>query len=481
MSETRAHYEKILFVRLPPFIGDTRHHPRESTFPFRIAYAATITEQKGWRVAVLDAWAEGLSLLQSLRRIRSESPDILVLEADAPTTLVVLQCAQEIKESGHPKVVICGPAPTFSPHTLLGRDSPIDAGMVGEYEETAVELFEAFRQCRSLSEIAGIVYWDEGTAGLVSTPARPLIEDLDALPTIDYGLFDLKRYYVYSMPAPLFRPVRWGPAFASRGCPYPCTHCSFEHRQSFGKRVRVVSPKKVVDEIELLVRKYGVNAVSFEDDCFSLKRDHVFALCDELEERRLRVKWFVETRVDLVDRELVRRMKRAGCFGFNLGIESGSDRVLKALRKGYTRQQILDNVKMLSEEGMRMRLMFMFGNPGEMVEDIEQSISLAMQAKAITVQAHLCTPYPGTTLAEEISDVRQRLADFSSFDTIAYNLSKVSDEEIFALQKSFYYRYYFSWHYLKVFARHRLPYMLGSGYRDISLIFKVLYYLVSSY
>jgi radical SAM superfamily enzyme YgiQ (UPF0313 family) len=348
----------------------------------------------------------------------------------------------------------------------------------GESEFTAADLLAARKEGRSLTEVPGLVLWDGDRSALYRTPERPQVDDLDELPFIDYGLFDLKLYRKFSFPVPIHKRVQWGHVLATRGCPYPCTHCSFDHRQTFGRKFRKHSPKYFVDNLELLVKQHGVNAVSVEDDIFTLQRDYVLEICDEIERRGLKLKWVVQTRVDCIDPELLARMKRAGCCGLSLGIESGNDRVLKMLKKGFTRQQAADGIRMAEEAGMMLRLLYMIGNPTETAEEIEDTIDLTCRAKAITIQVHISTPYPGTGLLGEAEGDGQHIEDFSSYNQVVCNMSAVPDEQLWQLQKKFYRKYFFSWRYFMVFMRQRAWYMLGSWRHDIPLVLRVLWYLV---
>jgi radical SAM superfamily enzyme YgiQ (UPF0313 family) len=470
--------ERVLFLRLPPFLGYKSHHPRDITIPFTVIYSATLVKETGRHVTAMDLWGkDDTTLEECIESIKAENPDVVLFECSAGATPLILRCAEALREALDPVIIGFGSVPTYTPDRIFGADKPFDYGLCAECEETALELLDALEQGTPVADVKGLVYWDAGSGEMVQTDARPLIKDLDSLPIPDYNLVDLDQYHMYSFPVPLFRAVKWGQMLSSRGCPYPCTHCSFDHRQTFGRPFRTLSPERVVDNMEAMV-SHGANAISIEDDCFSLKRAHAVAVCDEIERRGLKVKWVAQTRVDLIDRDLIARMKRVGCVGLSLGIESGNDRVLKHLKKGFTREQALEGIREAQNQGIMLRLLFMVGMPTETADEIRDTITLALEAKAITVQAHICTPYPGTTLLGEAEQDGRYVTDFSSYDKIVYNMSQCSDEELWALQKEFYSRYYFSWHYFKTFARQRLLYLPGSWRRDVPLLFRALWYLL---
>jgi radical SAM superfamily enzyme YgiQ (UPF0313 family) len=467
-----------MLVRLPPFLGFKHYHPRDVTLPLTIAYIGTMARQRGWQVDILDVWGCNQTMRDVLRRIRLARPDVILFEMHAPPFPVIMKCAEALREFSDAWLLAFGSVPTFMPERVVGPDLPIDVAIAGESEMTAMALLDAHAEGRPIADIAGIAHWDNEHQRMRQTPAAEPLKELDSLPMIDYELLDIDRYHKYSFPMPIHRRVRWGYVLATRGCPYPCTHCSFDHRQSFGRRFRKHSPERVVDELALLSERYGINAVSFEDDVFTLDRDWVLAICDQIESRGVNVKWIVQTRVDLVDRDLIRRIKRAGCVGVSFGIESGSDRVLKVLKKGFTRDQALQGIRLCQDEGLMLRLLFMIGNPTETVSEIEDTIDLVEQAKAITIQVHISTPYPGTGLLGEADGDGRYITDFSSYNRIVYNVSEVADDELWQLQKMFYRRYYFSLRYLRLFLQQRLFYLAGSWRQDVPLIAKASWYLV---
>ena len=475
---TAGAVERVLFVRLPPFLGYGNHHPRDITLPLTIAHTATMAKRAGWTIGIFDLWAHQRTMQELLADIRAFSPDAIIFEADAPAYPTVLRCAEFVRGFSDARLMAYGSVPTFMPERVVGPALPFDAALAGESEITAIEALAAYDVGRSVAEVEGLSYWDDRQIRPVRTRPRPEIEDLDTLPPVDYSLFDLTAYRKLSFPMPLYSRVQWGHILATRGCPYPCTHCSFDHRQSFGRPFRKHSPQRVVDEMEALTRIYGVNAISFEDDIFTMERPYVLAVCDEIERRGVKAKWIVQTRVDQVDRPLLKRMKATGCVGLSFGVESGNDRVLKSLKKGFTRARALEAIRDCEAEGLMMRLLFMVGNPGETASEIEDTIDLACRAKAITIQAHISTPYPGTGLLGEDEGDSKHITDFSSYNKIVWNLSKVSDEDLWKLQGKFYSRYFFSLRYLKVFLNQRVRYLTGSWRHDLPLMFNAMKYLV---
>jgi len=482
--------KRILFLRIPPFFGYVLHHPHDVTLPFTIGYAATALEQQGYEVAVIDVWANGWSMEQSMNYILDYSPDMMFYDASTGVVPTMQHLQEKLRQNLTCLSVVFGTVSTYFPEILFKpstnsnsqksnqAQNHFDMGLVGECEQTILDLVGAINQNRRLIDIPGLFYCDNKTHQLVKTTTRSYIKDLDKLPIINYGLFDLKQYRKYSFPVPVLHTVRWGHILSTRGCPYSCSFCSHDHRQSYGRLIRRHSATRIADEFEVLVKQYGVNAISIEDDIFTINRNYVFEVCDAIEKRNLNVSWVIQTRADVLDRTLIKRMKSAGCVGASLGIESGNDRVLNALNKEVTSKQIEYAIDIAAQEGLMLRLMFMMGNPDETEAEIQDTFKLAMKAKAITVQMHYCTPYPGTEFFDPKIDNIDQLADFSSYNAIYRNLSKVPDWRLQELRNEFYHRYYFSWKYLILFCRQRLPWFIAQAKDEIPFLLRSLWFLL---
>lgn len=487
--------KRILFLRIPPFFGYILYHPHDITLPFTLGYIATALQQQGYQVEVVDVWANGWSLNKTIKFILNYDPQIIFYDANTGVipTLQQLQAkiSQQLQTTITPEKlpltsIVFGSVATYFPDVLFNHKlnknkafaGRFDIGLTGECEQTALDVIDALEQTSPLNNISGLVYWDIQSKKMVKTSERAYLKNLDKLPVINYSLFNLKYYRKYSFPVPVFTSVRWGHVLSTRGCPYKCAFCSHDHRQSFGQLVRRYSPARLADEFEVLVKQYQINAISIEDDIFTVNHDYVFSFCSELDKRRLKVKWVVQTRADSLDKPLMKRMKRSGCIGLSLGIESGNNRILTLLKKEITTTEIKHTLDSAAEVGLMLRLLFMMGNPTETEAEIEDTRQLALSSKAITVQMHYCTPYPGTDFFDPSKDSLQSLADYSSYNSIYRNMSRVSDKRLSELRNHFYHSYYFSWKYLKLFMRQRLIYMIAQIKDELPFVLKSLWFLI---
>jgi radical SAM superfamily enzyme YgiQ (UPF0313 family) len=243
----------------------------------------------------------------------------------------------------------------------------------------------------NLKRIKGLV-WRDGNEVVVN-PDRPFIRHLDDLPLPRHDLLPLEKYR-----APLVR----GPyAFVvtSRGCPGGCRFC-IKH-VSYGSSIRFRSPENILAELELLA-SLGVHSIHMYADLFTVSREQVVGLCEQILERGLRLRWTCNSRVDFVDPEMLRLMGRAGCWMISWGIESGSEEVLRRARKGIVLDQVEQALRWAHEAGIRNWGYFIIGLPGETEETIRETIRFAKRLPLDLALFHIAAPYPGSPLFFEV-------------------------------------------------------------------------------
>lgn len=178
------------------------------------------------------------------------------------------------------------------------------------------------------------------------------------------------------------------------------TYCA--SKVMFGRQVVYRSAKNVVDEIEHLLNDYGMEALVFSDDTFTIKKGYVKDICEEIKARELKFQWRVQVRADCIDEEMIKLLKGAGCVQFSVGVESGSEKVLKILKKGETPQQYKKAFQLIRENQISVNATFIIGNPEETIEDINETARLAREIKSDFTQFFITTPYPGTEMYNEL-------------------------------------------------------------------------------
>ncbi|MDD4877044.1 MAG: radical SAM protein [Dehalococcoidales bacterium] len=366
--------------------------------PLGLALLAAVLERAGYQVTVLDANALKLQP-EDVVPLVSEA-DVVGLTAMTPTISTAIATARCLKKA-YPDlpIILGGVHATLLPKETLVTAPEIDIIVRGEGEETIIELLQALEHRQPLSGIAGISYRKDDE--VVSNPARSKNIDLDSLPFLAYHLLPWRSYRPHP---PHGRRLPFAAIITSRGCPYRCSYCS---KPIFGNKFRGQSPARVADDVSYYKSKFGIKEFAFYDDVFTLDKKRAYAIADEMIKRGLKVDWTCETRVNLVDKELLRHIKQAGCYSIAYGIESGSQEILNILDKDTTLEQAEEAVRLSQEVGLQTIGYFMIGSPGESPETIEQTIQFAKKTKLDFAQFSVTTPFPGTKLYNLYLDGRK--------------------------------------------------------------------------
>jgi anaerobic magnesium-protoporphyrin IX monomethyl ester cyclase len=395
---------KITLVN-PPYPPSVHSHP--PFIPLGIAYLGAIAEKTGHKVTVIDCQAEHLTYETFRVRIAQNTPDIIGVTA---TTLLYKSAMRliTIAKQTHPQAVtiLGGSHGTFWDENALNENPSLDIVVRKEGEETFRELLDRLQTQSSLSKVLGITYRNDGK--IICNADRPFIEDLDALPFPAHHLLPLEKFKHNGKI--LF------PLVTSRGCVYWCDFCSTV--RMFGRGYRMRSAKNVVDEMQFIHDKYGVKQVTFYDDAFTIDHDRVLKICNELHDRRLKITWDCGTRVDMVDRELLKAMRGAGCIAVWLGVESGSEIILGAMNKKIKLHQTRLAYKIAHDVGLMTIANVVLGFPGETEQTAKATIRFVKELNPDDVGFYIATPYPGTPLYEQVKkNGWLRVTDFNKYDT----------------------------------------------------------------
>jgi anaerobic magnesium-protoporphyrin IX monomethyl ester cyclase len=375
-------------------------------YPLWLAYATALLESAGHECRLVDAPASGWDRERVLADAAAFRPDLAVLDSNFSSLSNDVETAGLLKERTGATTVLAGPpAATLTGRILDGDGVDIVARL--EYDFTLAELARALADGKDPAGIAGISFTRDGK--LVSTPDRPYTTDadLDRIPFVSEVYrrhLDVKAYWLGHTLHPVVQ------IFTGRGCPNQCTFCSWTETLT-GRAYRVRSIKNVVDEFEYIVREMPeVREVFIEDDTFTIDKRRVKAFCDELTGRGLRIVWSCNARASL-DYETMKLMKRAGCRLLDVGYESGSELILKNIRKGITREQMRQFARDARRAGLMVLGDFVFGFPGETKETAEETIAFAKELKPNYVQFAVATPMPGTAFYDYVSEHGNLLTD----------------------------------------------------------------------
>lgn len=348
-------------------------HPKfpyrgKDLFPIGLGVLASIAKKKA-EVFVID------ENIQELNEgiIREISPELVGISATTPSFPRAVEIIKLVKKASDAKVFLGGVHVTFRPEEGLEY---ADLVIRGEGELTLLDILDE----KPLEEIKGISFKKDGK--IIHNEDRELIEDLDSLPFPAYELFPLEKYEIMSIAT-------------SRGCPYSCIYCSAS--EFWKHRVRFRSPENVFEELKL-VKKLGFTKIRFMDSIFTLKKERVLRICELI--RDMGFKWSCEIRADLIDDEILKAMKEAGCFLVCIGVDSGSQKVLDACNRRIKVEDMKKAFMLARKHGIKTRAYVTFGFPGETKETVIETIRFLEEIKPDRILLSLATAYPGTKLEE---------------------------------------------------------------------------------
>lgn len=334
-------------------------------------------------------------------------------------------------------VVVGGPHPSIIPKETLSEFTNLDIVVIGEGEKTLIELMEIFENNKEgkVDSVQGVAFRRNGEI-IVNQPPQA-IEEINSLPFPAWDSFEIEYYN------------KIFPVSTSRGCPYPCYFCTPKY---LGNRVRVKNYQKIVEEIEWIVDKLGAKRIQFADATLGLLKEGAMLMCEELIRTCLnkKIKWDCETRADSVNLELLKRMKEGGCEWVALGVETGSERILKeVIRKGETKEHIRNAVRLAKKAGIKVRCFFIIGHYTETVETIKETINFAVELNPDALSFGLMVPNPGSLirrLAEEgkngLRILHNRWEDYQQFNYDCFELENLPLRDLKKWQANAYFTFY---------------------------------------
>jgi len=399
------------------------------TQPLGLMYiASSLLREKKHEVTIIDMIADNLSVKETCKNIEKGSPPMVGLSVLSVEASIMHLMAKKIKKiSPEITVMVGGPHASSDPKSILS-DENIDFLVLGEGEETMKELLKALDHGNPLSEVRGIAYRKNGE--IVFTPPRPFIEDLDALPFPAWELIKVERYFDLPTFNIFYASKRYMSIFTSRGCPYHCTYC----HNIFGKRFRVRSPENVFQEIEYLYKRYQIREFQIVDDSFNVNKERAKKICDLIIRSGLKIFLTFPNglRGDIMDQELLLKLKQAGTYKITYAIETASPRLQKLLRKNINLPKLQDTITLTNKLDMLTHGFFMVGFPTETKDELQLTIDYAQKSKLNTLGLHVLTPFPGTEIYNQILKMGESNVTNDSLDytIIKSNFSDFTSEEL---------------------------------------------------
>lgn len=391
-----------------------------------MAAVAAIAELKGCTVKVTDGEALSSSLEDLRKEINAFTPDFVGMPTFATNIDMCHTIARMVKEINPRAKVMLGGAHTslFVQQALSPPE--VDFGIQSEAEIVFDEFLDALDVKNDFTQVRGLAYKDAHGKVHVN-PKQKLYPDLNMFPMPARHLFPMEKYHSSAN----LRGKRTLNMMTSRGCPYRCAYCSSP--QIFGQSFRYLSTENVMKELRQLIHDYGADSVQFYDETFTVNRQRVIELCDAMIEEKMTMGWSCFTRANLVDRELLQKMKDAGCYLIFFGLESGVQRLIDLIQKDITLEQSRNAIRLCKEVGIQSWCSFILGLPSETEVESRQTINFALELDPEYVQFPIFMPWPGTAIYDIAKKhgviINENLGDYTAWDKAVYKPTPDRDPE----------------------------------------------------
>ena len=437
---------KVLLVN-PPI----REWAKPNCFPEGLGILASCLKNAGHEVEALDINAHRYSKEEVFEIIKKSEFDLVGM-GGLITVYGYMIWFSEICKELHPDkpVILGGNAVTPIPHLIL-KHTKADIACRGEGEETIVDVANALKKKESLKGIPGIWY-KEKDGSVVENPYRTAIKDLDSIPWADHNIFPTEIYVNNAVGASNRRKWINGASDdtedieksfivrVSRGCPYKCTFC---YHDFIGEKFRMRSPEKIVEEIEFIMKKYGVTNFGLGDDLATANRSKFAEICRLSADKKLNYTFGTAVRANLVNENFLITLKESGCTAIFMGIESASPKILEIMNKQVTIEQQRNAVKLVKKHFGVINASFIIGYPGETYETVQETIDFCKEMDVRPEVIFYATPYPGTWLYEEalrrnlIKDEHEYLLNINEQgERPAVNFTDWSDKELISIKEN---------------------------------------------
>ena len=428
--------------------------------PLGILYLASELEKNGFSAQLFDVFTQD-DKQAVIESIKSFGPEYIGFSVTTPTYSKTKEFMVKLKDVLPNSIYFAGGAhPTVCARECIDNGD-FDFVVVGEGERSLLEALDNLGSNKSLLGVNGVAFKDQNGLAVVNQK-RDLIDDLNSISFPARHLLDVDKYFIPPGYIRSYFLNRVANVLTSRGCPMLCTFCCSHYM--FGRGVRQRSVENVMSEIDELIANSNIDGIYFSDETFTVNHKWVFNLCDEMEKRKL--SWGCATRIDLISDPLIKRMKETGCVQIDTGIESGSDAVLKRIKKNTTNEKIRKAFKIFKKYRMRTFATLMAGTPGETKDDLLQTKKLLQDIKPTYTLISWFTPFVGTQAYDDIAEnfedkscLQPDNYDFVTADKPMVNATEMSMDELMDA-RSMLQRTVFVGNYMSMITMHNIRYIL---------------------
>jgi anaerobic magnesium-protoporphyrin IX monomethyl ester cyclase len=379
--------------------------------PQGILYISGVLLRSGHEVNVIDADIDNLSLEDISKKVLEYQPDIIGITVNTLQSKAAYEISDYIKKFYKSTIVLGGPHPSALKEKIFEKCKSADILIVGEGENTFLEIAQNFDNNYSNTSVKGICYKEQGK--IYTNQPREQIINLDKLPFPALDLVGSITKYPGAYPTGARPSIQ---LMASRGCPFNCSFCS---NPVWGKKIRLRSPDSVLKEVEWLQNEFKVKEIFFQDDTFNFKRDWFEAICNGIIERELNQNLIFKSpfraNSNLIDKQLLQLAKEAGFWMIFYGVESGNQDILNAIHKKMELEEIHRAIKLTKKAGIKTYASFIVGNIGETRSTIYDTINFAKKIDPDYYGFAVAMPYPGSelyTIAHEKGYLKEAFENF---------------------------------------------------------------------
>lgn len=359
---------------------------RKIQFNLGLCYIGANLEKNGFKTGIIDAFHHKISEEEIIQIIEKNKPKIVGISVLTVGLRGVYSILNKLKNLDDIEIVVGGYHITVQPQIVKYLN--LKYGFIGEADKSFVDLCEyIINKKGSLNNISGLIYNDNGN---LKINQYKWIDDLDVLPFPDYNLF--------------LHPItkRLAHLSTSRGCPFKCFFCS---NNIYRDTINYRSAEGVVNDIGIIINKYGYNSIAFTDDTFTLNKERVIEICRTLRKKNIKFNWGCLTRIDCLDEEILEEMVNAGLKVILLGIESGVEKIRKLINKNFSNKECLEKIDLCKKFGLEVCSFFMIGLPQEDLDDIYSTIKFSTISKSDHAYFNTFVMVPGSPAYKQLKDL----------------------------------------------------------------------------
>ncbi|MEW6675143.1 MAG: radical SAM protein [Nitrospirota bacterium] len=404
-----------------------------------ILYLAAVLRREGYAVSVIEASSLGLSLRELLDEMIAINPEYVGISATTLSIFNASALAGEIKKiNSNIKIIIGGPHLTAIPEETMGLFKSFDFGVIGEGEETIMELINSLEYGGKTPDILGIVF-REGNS-IIKTAPRIFLDDLDKLP---FPAWDILKDFPDKYRPPPFRFKKLPAVYivTTRGCPYKCIFCD---RSVFGNKCRGHSAEYILELIEYLYKRFGIREILIEDDTFVTFKSRLIEICEGIINRGIRISWSCLARADAVTPEILSLMKKAGCWSIGYGIETSDPEVMRFVGKNLDLDRVEQAVRWTRKAGMLSKGFFIIGHPIDTHDTIKRTIDFALRIPLDDISVSMMTPFPGSRLYKIASQYGEFEDDWKKMNelNVVFVPKGLTEDDMHRYSKKMFRRFY---------------------------------------